>query len=125
MRRTPASTSDDHASAYCAIARLVRAGEWTTYGDIAAAVHGRRGYARAVARTAALDHRFPNAHRVLRSDGSVTRPGGDERVAAVIARLESEGIVFGAGRADAARRVFFDELQRRAGLDARFSPRQR
>ncbi|MGH2694816.1 MAG: MGMT family protein [Actinomycetota bacterium] len=106
------------ADRYTQAAALVRAGEWTSYGDISAAVHGSGRAARAVGGAAATSDSFPNAHRVLRSDGTIaprTAPHSDDPLA-VRARLESEGISFDArGRADPRRRVHWDELQRRAG----------
>src|SRR4051812_42500962 len=50
---------------YLAMAGHVRAGEWTTYGDISIAVRGDTKAARAVGRAAATLAHFPNAHRVL------------------------------------------------------------
>lgn len=103
---------------YSEAAALVRAGEWTSYGDISAAVHGSGRAARAVGGTAATSNSFPNAHRVLRADGTIalrTSPHSDDPLR-VRARLESEGLSFDErGRADPSKRVHWDELQRRAG----------
>jgi alkylated DNA nucleotide flippase Atl1 len=100
-----------------AVARLVRKGEWTTYGDISAAVTGSVRTARAVARAAAISADFPHAHRVLRADGSVARGDGPrraERVDRARSALEAEGVVFNpAGRADPKARVHWDELGER------------
>ena len=102
-----------------AVARLVREGEWTTYGDISAAVTGSVRAARAVARAASVSADFPHAHRVLRADGSVGRGEGPrraERIARARSALGAEGVAFNlAGRADPAARVHWDELARRAG----------
>lgn len=102
-----------------AVASLVRRGEWTTYGDISAAVTGSVRAARAVARAAARSDDFPHAHRVLRADGSVARGEGPrraERVERARRALAAEGVDFTlAGRADPAARVYWDELARRAG----------
>jgi alkylated DNA nucleotide flippase Atl1 len=102
-----------------AVARLVRKGEWTTYGDISAAVMGSVRAARAVARAAAISDDFPHAHRVLRADGTVVRGEGPrraERVDRARSALAAEGVAFDlAGRADPAARVHWDELARRAG----------
>ena len=104
------------------IARLIRPGEWTSYGDISAAVHGSSRAARAVGRTAATSDEFPNAHRVLRSDGSISRGTGPCASGVLTARerLEREGIAFDRrGRADPGRKVEWDELARRAGSEPR------
>jgi alkylated DNA nucleotide flippase Atl1 len=109
------STAEDR---YLEAAALVRAGEWTSYGDISVAVHRSNRSARAVGRTAATDRKFPNAHRVLHADGTIAR-GAGRPVEKLRARLESEGIAFdGRGRANPSRRVHWDELQRRAGRAA-------
>jgi alkylated DNA nucleotide flippase Atl1 len=101
-----------------AVARLVRAGEWTTYGDISAAVTGSVRAARVVARAAARNDDFPNAHRVLRADGTVTRGQGPrraERVDRIRSVLAGEGVEFDLrGRADPRAHVHWDELGRRA-----------
>jgi len=115
-RMAPSDSLEDQI---IAVARLVRAGEWTTYGDISAAVTGTVRAARAVARAAALSDDFPNAHRVLRADGTIARGEGPrraERVDRVRWALEDEGVAFGLSRrADPAARVHWDELARRAG----------
>src|ERR671918_2067055 len=102
-----------------AVASLVRRGEWTTYGDISAAVTGSVRAARAVARSAARSDDFPYAHRVLRADGSIARSEGPrrtERVDRARSALAAEGVEFDlSGRADPAARVHWDELARRAG----------
>ena len=102
-----------------AVARLVRKGEWTTYGDISAAATGSARAARAVARAAAVSADFPHAHRVLRADGTVARGDGPrraERVNRARSELAAEGVAFSlAGRADPAARVYWDELAKRAG----------
>jgi alkylated DNA nucleotide flippase Atl1 len=98
-------------------AARVRAGEWTTYGDLSAAVLGHKRAARFVGTLAATDDRFPNAHRVLTSEGRISRPDGNSGPAR--RRLASEGVDFVRGRADPVRRVHWDELQRRGGRVAR------
>ncbi len=106
-------------ASYLDVARALRAGEWTSYGDIAAAVHGTRRAARAVGRTAATSDDFPNAHRVLRADGSIAAGSGPcaNRGVPVRERLEAEGITFDrTGRANPAQKVEWDELARRAGI---------
>lgn len=104
----------DLEGAFVDVARLVGAGEWTTYGDISGAVCGSARWARAVGRAAATFDEFPNAHRVLRADGSIARGTGPcSREGGVRRKLESEGVPFRAGRADPTRRVHWDELRRR------------
>ena len=102
------------------VADHVHPGEWTTYGDISAAVRGDKRAARAVGRAAATEDEFPNAHRVLRSPGRIS-PGvgacsGGRGVEGVRERLFAEGVVFDeTGRADPTKHVHWDELRRRAG----------
>ncbi len=94
------------------IAALVRSGEWTTYGDIAEAAGSPRS-ARAVGHEAAMSDDFPNAHRVLRHDGTIARQRTSETTRARN-RLEAEGVNFDkSGRADPVMRIYWDELQRR------------
>jgi alkylated DNA nucleotide flippase Atl1 len=107
------------AQEFLRVARLVQKGEWTTYGDISGAVLGHKRAARIVGALAATDDLFPNAHRVLTSEGRVSRPGRDPKPAA--RALESEGVAFVRGRADPTRRIHWDELQRRGGRVARDS----
>ena len=100
------------------VAAHVHPGEWTTYGDISAAVRGDKRAARAVGRAAATEDEFPNAHRVLRSPGQISRGVGacaqGQGVDGVRDRLLAEGVVFDErGRADPARHVHWDELRRR------------
>src|ERR671918_3244793 len=94
-----------------AVARLIRRGEWTTYGDISAAVTGSVRAARAVARAAARSDDFPHALRVLRADGSVARGEGPrraERVERARRALAAEGVAFSlAGRANPVARVYW------------------
>lgn len=103
---------------FMTVAALVRPGEWTTYGDISAAVRGDKRAARAVGRAASTEDGFPNAHRVLRAPGRISRGVGacseGRGVQGVRERLFAEGVVFDeTGKADAARHVHWDELRRR------------
>lgn len=81
------------------VAKLVRAGEWTTYGDISKAVRGDSRAASAVGQVAATVDRFPNPHRVLKEGGVIpsgwhssenATPAPDE----CRRRLEAEGVAF-------------------------------
>lgn len=93
------------------VSRLLRAGEWTTYGDLAAAAGGL-GAARVVGRLAAGHPAFANAHRVLGAGGRVA-PAGTGAAARRRRALEAEGVVFAGVHADPARRVGWNELRGR------------
>lgn len=99
-----------------AASRLLRPGEWTTYGDLGAAATGGGHAARLAARLAASHPEFANAHRVLGSGGVVVRgPGDDEDARRARDRLEAEGVAFRGRAADPARRVGWVELRGRLG----------
>jgi alkylated DNA nucleotide flippase Atl1 len=70
-----------------------------------------------VGRAASTMDDFPNAHRVLRADGTVGRgtdPGARNSAERARRILEDEGVSFSrSGRADPSTRVYWDELQRR------------
>jgi alkylated DNA nucleotide flippase Atl1 len=101
-----------------AASRLVRPGEWTTYGDLGAAATGSRFAARLVARLAASHPRFANAHRVLGSGGVVVRgPGGEAAARRARDRLLAEGVSFRGCVADPVRRVRWVELRGRLTSD--------
>ncbi len=97
-------------SPYLSIARLVRAGEWTTYGDLSIAVRGDTNASRAVGRLAATHPGFPNPHRVLRAGGGPA-DAGRAWPEECRRRLEAEGVRFvSGGLADPARYVEWHEL---------------
>jgi alkylated DNA nucleotide flippase Atl1 len=104
---------------YAEVARVLEPGEWTSYGDIATAVHGTPRAARAVGRTTATSDDFPNAHRVLKADGSIAAGSGPcaTRGIPVRRRLEEEGVHF--DRGGRTQKVEWDELARRVGLQPR------
>jgi alkylated DNA nucleotide flippase Atl1 len=118
-RLTP--TYRGNSSPYLDVAAQIRPGEWATYGDVAIAAGKDIKAARAVGRAAATLEEFPNPHRLLPVTGKVPEGWGilaglqpDE----CRLRLESEGVVFDQqGVADPARRVRWDELAARTGLD--------
>ena len=117
----------DAGSGFAVVAALIDKGEWTTYGDIAAAAgHPRR--ARMVGRAASTMDDFPNAHRVLSADGTVGRgtgPGGRNSAERARRLLEREGVGFSqSGRADPAARIYWDELQRRMDTGGEVSRRR-
>lgn len=91
------------------------AGSWTTYGDIAALIGS---HPVAVGTRLSTKH-APNAHRVLRADGTVAPefhwvdPGRSDDPADLLHR---EGVEFDGGRAKPAQRMKTDELAQLVGL---------
>jgi alkylated DNA nucleotide flippase Atl1 len=109
------------APVFMRIASRLRAGEWTTYGDISIAVRDDTKAARGVGRAAAKLSDFPHPERVL-MDGGVINPNwidAEGRGPTYCQQLLSEqGVRFDeSGRADPSQRVAWDELRRRDELE--------
>ena len=89
-----------------AVLETVPAGRWTSYADVVAALGAAPAAARRI-NQALIRHELPNAHRVLKGDGSIA-PTALGNPDSVRRKLKKEG-------------VKFDELGR-APQDARFKP---
>lgn len=103
------------------IASRLKAGEWTTYGDISIAVRGDTKAARGVGRAAAKIADFPHPERVLMDGGRINPKWVDEAGRGpdhCEQLLLEQGIKFGDdGLADKTQRVTWDELKRRDELE--------
>ena len=105
---------------YVRMAGFVRAGEWTTYGDISIAVRGDMSAARAVGRAAATLRHFPTPHRVLWNGGGVpptwkSHASPDPDPEECVRRLQEEDVTFDEkGHASRAHYVSWDTLVERS-----------
>ena len=81
----------------------VPAGRWISYADLAVAAGGSLLAAKRVNQLL-IKHKHPNAHRVLKSDGTVA-PTALRNPDKVRRALKREGIVFEGGRAPQEARI--------------------
>src|SRR4051812_20793142 len=107
-RREVLAATMDRDSRYFRIARCIRPGEWTTYGDVALAANRDARAAMSVGQAAATLPDFPNPHRLLKADGTIAPKWCDAagRGPEECQRLlEAEGVTFADGKADPGCRV--------------------
>lgn len=109
------------APVFMRLASRLKAGEWTTYGDISIAVRGDTKAARGVGRAAAKIPDFPHPERVLMDGGRINPNWVDEEGRGpdyCMQLLSEQGITFDdEGRANKSQRVTWDELRRRDELE--------
>ena len=112
----PEAAADRRRDLIVRASRVIEPGEWTTYGDLAAAV-GAPGLARAVGQVAARDPTFAHAHRVIAARGEIPPDwgGSGEGPAECRRVLETDGVPFAGRRADPGRRVASEEIALRLG----------
>lgn len=101
--------------------RAIEDGRWVTYGDVAIAAFDNVNLARVVARVAARNAAFANPHRVLAKGGKIA-PGwrddegrGPEECERRLREVDHIDVVD--GQADATKRMTYDELKARLGVD--------
>jgi alkylated DNA nucleotide flippase Atl1 len=98
---------------------VIEKGEWTTYGDIAAAVSGNVNHARSVARVASTNPAFANPHRVLNAGGKIHPDWHDDEGLGpdeCERRLREDGVGFLDGKAQGTR-VDYETIKDRLAAD--------
>jgi alkylated DNA nucleotide flippase Atl1 len=97
---------------------VIEKGEWTTYGDVAAAVSGNVNHARSVARVASTNPAFANPHRILSAGGKIHPDWHDDegRGPEECERLREEGVGFVDGKAQGTR-IDYETIQERLAAD--------
>lgn len=103
--------------------RVIRLGEWTTYGDIAVAVADNVRLARTVGRVAAKNPAFADPHRVLKAEGVIPPEWRDDDGRGpeeCERRLRDEEVPFtDDGRAAPQARIGYEQIKARlAEMDA-------
>jgi len=86
-----------------AVLDAIPAGRWMSYADVALAA-GREPVAARMLNQRLIREPHPNAHRVLKSNGTVA-PTALKDPESVRLRLEAEGVVFEDGRAPQSARL--------------------
>jgi alkylated DNA nucleotide flippase Atl1 len=98
---------------------VIGEGEWTTYGDVAAAVSGNVLHARSVARVASTNPAFANPHRVLSAGGKIHPDWHDDEGRGpdeCERRLREDGVDFIDGKAQGTR-IDYETMKERLAAD--------